>query len=154
VKIVYSQKKCNKPEKQNAEQTLKIPIIYVQLIDQFCTEMDLSKRNKAHEALCQGGYAVEILEHMETELKTCSANREGFYSQVLTPILQQYIQGIPNSYTPIVYKAILQASALAEELAKFNTQANVQDNAQVNVQDNIQDDTHTGDKGSNTQQVH
>ena len=87
-------------------------------------------------------------------IKTCSANREGFYSQVLTPILQQYIQGIPNSYTPIVYKAILQASALAEELAKFNTQANVQDNAQVNVQDNIQDDTHTGDKGSNTQQVH
>ena len=143
VKIVYSRKKRNKPEKQSVERSLKIPMIYVQLIDQFCTEMDHSERNKSHEALRRGAYAVEILQHVGTELKTCSADGAGFRSRVLTPILQRYIQGIPDSYTPIVYEAISRASALAEELAKSDTEAN--------VQDDIQDDDTQVDNQGDTQ---
>lgn len=117
---------------------LKIPHLYVQLIDQFWSESvhpandkqledPNSRKNKGHEALRRSGYVRDILQLLGRELKTYRGNDGGknFRSKVLNPILMRYLWGVPDSYTPSVRegiaafaKSFLKATGLAGAKAR------------------------------------
>ena len=114
LKITYPQKTRNKPETHNVEMEVTIPMLYVQLIDQLCAEVDHSRFNNAHEALRRAGYAADVLQHLGKELKMCKYDGASFRSKVLNPILQRYLKGIHDAYAPVVQEAVAQASAEVE----------------------------------------
>jgi hypothetical protein len=118
VVISFPQKIPNKDATYQRKREIKIPLLYVQLIDQLQKEVHHSEHNNGHEALRRGSYAMEILQHLGKELKLYNGAEEDFRSKVLNPILQRYLRGIPDAYTPAVEAAIGQASADALEVVK------------------------------------
>ena len=85
---------------------LTIPYLYVQLISQLIAEDDHGAEDDGHESLRRRSYAQQVLDFVGKELRSAKGNGEDFRSKVLTPILQRYLQGVPNSYAPNIRSAI------------------------------------------------
>ena len=86
---------------------LDIPFIYIQLISQLVAEDEHAGENDGHEALRRQTYAQQVLDYVGKELRSVKGNAvEGFRSKVLNPILQCYLQGVPDSYAPSICAAI------------------------------------------------
>ena len=111
VSISFPQKVPNKETTFQRQRELKIPLIYVQIIDQLWTEFDHTRHTKAHEVLHWGAYTLDILKHLEKELRVYKGPGAKFRLQALNPILQWYLRGIPDCYTPIIQEAIMHTSA-------------------------------------------
>ena len=129
VKIGYLEKTRNNSENRLREREFDIPLVYTQLIDQLCCEMDHADHNSSHEALRRSAYATDILEQLGLELKTCEAGGPGFRSKVLNPILQRYLRGIPDSYTPIVQEAVAHTSAQVKKALTIGEGDDAEDDA-------------------------
>jgi hypothetical protein len=92
--------------KNNQGKTVEIPFLYVQLIAQLNAENDHGDRDSGHESLRRQSYVRDILNHVAKELKTVKEPTRRFRSKVLNPILQRYLRGIPDCYTPSIRAAI------------------------------------------------
>lgn len=98
-----------KPKVQATEmcwKKLKIPLVYVQLIDQLHQEDKHGDEDSRHESLRRQSYARRVLDAVGKELRRYSGSGVSFRSKVLNPILQRYLRGVPDSYTPSVRAAI------------------------------------------------
>ena len=142
VSITFPQKVPNKETTFRRQCELEIPLIYVQIIDQLWTEFDHTRHTKAHEALRRGAYASDILKHLGKELKKYKGPGAKFRSQVLNPILQRYLRGIPDCYTPIVQEAIAHTSAEVKKALTIKQG----DDAEDDAEDDAGDDAGEGTK--------
>jgi len=90
-----------------------IPSAYTRVIHQLSTEVLHGDRNRAHEAQRRASYAQRILNAVGEELDSHSdlevdgPEAASWRSIVLTPILQRHLHGIPDSYAPAIYRALL-----------------------------------------------
>ena len=86
--------------------TRKIPVMYVHLISQLEAENTHGDHNTGHEALRRQSYARQVLAGVARELLKYKGHAHRFRSRVLTPILQRYLRGVPDSHTPFIRRAI------------------------------------------------
>lgn len=98
--------KRKKGEPAYCDTTLKIPLLYVQLIGQLVAEDEHASKNRSIEALRRRSYARRVLDKVGEELSGRSEDGFRFRSTVLNPILQRYLRGVPDSYTPSIRAAI------------------------------------------------
>ena len=90
-----------------------IPSAYTWVIHQLSTEVLHGDRNRAHEAQRRASYAQRVLNAVGEELDSHSdlevdgPEAASWRSIVLTPILQRHLYGIPDSYTPAIYRTLL-----------------------------------------------
>ena len=99
-------KSRNKTSTELRWKIVEVPILYVQLIDQFNREDEHGERDKHHESLRRQSYVRQVLDAVGRELKRCGKGGASFRSKVLNPILQRYLRGVPDCYTPSVRAAI------------------------------------------------
>jgi hypothetical protein len=85
---------------------VKIPLVYAQLIGQLVAEDKHGGHNNGHEAVRRQSYARDVLEAVGKELRRIKGDYTLFRSKVLNPILQRYLRGVPDSYTPSIRAAI------------------------------------------------
>jgi hypothetical protein len=86
--------------------TTSIPLLYVQIIAQLLAEDEHGDFNQGHEALRRGSYARQVLAAVAREIRVYTGPNSDFRSKVLNPILQRYLRGIPDNYTPAICTAI------------------------------------------------
>lgn len=95
-----------------------IPSAYTRVIHQLSTEVLHGDRNRAHEAQRRASYAQRVLNALGEELDSHELDSHSdlevdgpeaasWRSIVLTPILQRHLHGIPDSYAPAIYRALL-----------------------------------------------
>ena len=110
LKVGTMLKQRGKNTKEMNWKELDVPIIYVQLIAQLVAEDRHGDHNEGHEALRRQSYARQVLDEVakefKREFKEWKNNPAGIRFQTLNPILQRYLQGIPDAYTPSVRRAI------------------------------------------------
>lgn len=110
------QKSRGKQPRQVAYKNRFIPCAYTRVIDQFCKEVLHAEYNASHEAQRRASYAQRILNATgeeldgDVDLEEDGTEAAAWRSTVLTPILQRYLYGIPDSYAPAVYDALLPPS--------------------------------------------
>ena len=85
---------------------LKLPAVYVQLIYQLLAEDRHGNDNDGYEALRRQSYARQVLDQAAMEIREYTGAAKDFRSAILTPILQRYLWGIPDSYTPVICAAV------------------------------------------------
>ena len=83
-----------------------VPSAYAGLIDQFVAECLHSDEDNGHEALRRQSYVMEMLDYVALELTSYDGEPEDYRSKALTPVLQRYIRGVPDSYGPTVCAAM------------------------------------------------
>ena len=107
----------NKDEYKENWKELQVPIIYIQLIAQLLAEDFHGDYNDGHEALRRQSYARRVLDEVGKEFMKYfkewnrTRNFAGIRFRVLNPILQRYLRGVPDAYTPVVCAAISGADA-------------------------------------------
>jgi hypothetical protein len=106
IEIITQTKNRNRSSTRGQSTERRIPVIYVQLIAQLVAEDNHGEHNSGHEAVRRQSYARQVLDHVAKELKGHKGSAAGFRSKVLNPILQRYLGGIPDCYTPSVRAAI------------------------------------------------
>ena len=84
----------------------QIPAGYIRLIDQLQLEDGHGEINQGHEAQCRKSYAQRVLDQLGEELQKVANPGPQWRSKVLTPILQQQLQGVPNAYAPAIEAAV------------------------------------------------
>jgi len=87
--------------------TRLIPVPYARLVDQFIHEVKHAMHDAAHEALRRQSYALQMLDAFGDELEAFRHHDSDFRSYVLTPVLQRQLQGVPDSYAPAIFAALL-----------------------------------------------
>lgn len=106
IKVGLRRKVKNKETTRLHWMDAKIPVPYVQLIGQLVTEDEHGDYNEGHEALRRQSYARQMLHEVAKEIRAYGGAPTEFRSKVLTPILQRYVRGVPDSYTPAIRRAI------------------------------------------------
>jgi len=110
LRIGYPKKLPKKDDYKVHWKKLKVPIIYVQLIAQLVAEDFHGDHNNGHEALRRQSYARRVLDEVakefRNEFKEWKDNPSAIRFKVLNPILQRYLQGVHDGYTPSVRAAI------------------------------------------------
>ena len=87
-------------------QKKKVHVLYAQLACQFEAENEHGSHDTGHESLRRQSYARHMIGEFAKELKAYQEDPVDFRSRILTPVLQRYLTGIPDSYTPLVRSAI------------------------------------------------
>lgn len=121
IEVITHIKSQNKNRARKQSKVLKIPFIYVQLIAQLNAENEHGDLDQGHEAVRRQSYARQILDHVARELKGYRGPGAAFHSKVLNPILQRYLQGVADSYTPCVRAGIsgLNKEPTISDVTKF-----------------------------------
>ena len=84
----------------------QIPAGYIWLIDQLQLKDDHREINQGHEVQRHKSYAQCVLDQLGEELQKVANPGPQWHSKVLTPILQQQLQDVPDTYTPAVEAAV------------------------------------------------
>jgi len=90
-----------------------VPVVYVQLLHQLCTEIEHTYTNMAHEAQRRAAYADQVTDlfadeiYERTDLSRPGSVASNWRSKVLTPIIQRQIAGVPDVYLPALHAGVL-----------------------------------------------
>lgn len=84
----------------------EIPVIYVQLVCQLLLEDLHGETDPSHESLRRQSYARQVLDAAAKDIRQYKGPGAKFRSKILTPILQRYLRGVPDGYTPSIRAAI------------------------------------------------
>ncbi|KAF9779586.1 hypothetical protein BJ322DRAFT_1024452 [Thelephora terrestris] len=105
--ISYGKRKKQSGDRRKWNMVTKhIPVQYARLLHQFILEIELAKKNKAHEILRRQTYAQKVLDEFGLELNRFRGAEHQFRSKVLTPILQRQLNGIPDVHGPAIRRAL------------------------------------------------
>ena len=100
----------NSNEHKTITKALDIPILYVQLVAQLVAEDLHGDDHDSHEALRRQSYTRQVLDQFgkefRREFKAWKADPQAIHSKVFNPILQWYLRGVPDRYTPAITAAI------------------------------------------------
>jgi hypothetical protein len=91
--------------------TRNIPIQYVRILHQFTLEDEHGKTDSGHESLRRRTYAQSMLDRFGQELDAYRGPEANFRSKVLSPVLQRQLRGIPDTYAPVIRRAIAPGGA-------------------------------------------
>jgi len=79
---------------------------YARLIQQFLLEESYAALVDSHEAQRRVCYVGRVLDEFAKELMGYRGDDTDFRSNVLTPILQRQLRGIPDAYGPTIQRAV------------------------------------------------
>jgi len=105
IKIGQWRKRWNKLSSTLSNTTYEIPAAYHQLICQLVAEDMHAEGDNSHESCRRQTYARETLDALGDELKEYKRKKlppVDFRSKILTPILQRYLHGVYDGYSPSV----------------------------------------------------
>lgn len=109
VTVVQTKAIPGKARGRKVRTTYEIPAAYHRIVCQLALEIRHAEMDLGHEAVRRRVYARKVLDNFGRELESrgsTPAEATTFRSVVLTPILQRQLWGVPDSYTPMVQKAI------------------------------------------------
>lgn len=104
------EKRKKKRGLQQRHMEFEVPAAYHQLTCQLAAEIEFAEGHDNHEARRRQVYARQILDHFAHELRQLtgytSVAMARFRSKVLTPILVRQLEGIHDTYTPLIRQAV------------------------------------------------